>query len=154
MSYFADHVRRKGRYTKPSYLQPALTLREMEESSERSMWAAVLTQMLMDATSQSRKDEARKAKLDAITWLTEANDDFVLVCEYAGYEPARVREKVNQVLMRQTILTPNGELAAALARPCARHSASPARMRHQARRPLSPRQSTQQHPTPAYEPHA
>lgn len=68
---------------------------------ERALWAAVITQALMDAASHSKKPEAIKAKEEAIQWLKGDSTTFFEVCEMAGYDPGYVRMMSGQALARQ-----------------------------------------------------
>jgi hypothetical protein len=68
---------------------------------EPSLWKAVITQALMDAASNSNKDDAGKAKRDAIAWLLSDSPDFEYVCDNAGLDPSYVRRKVREALARE-----------------------------------------------------
>lgn len=67
---------------------------------EPSLWKAVITQALMDAASNSNKDDAGRAKRDAIEWLLSASPDFEYVCDNAGLDPSYVRRKAIEALGR------------------------------------------------------
>jgi len=67
---------------------------------ERALWRAVITQALMDASSQSKKMELKYEKSQAICWLTVSGDDFRTVCENAGYCPYYIREQSIEALKR------------------------------------------------------
>ena len=78
----------------------------IEESSARSpvcgeqaIWRAVILQALEDAVNRSPKTQHRYEKEQALRWLTERNPDFVLVCDYAGWDPDYVRRKVKKALL-------------------------------------------------------
>lgn len=77
------------------------TLPTEDGFGERALWAAVITQALMDAASQSKKPEAIKAKEEALEWLKGDCQRFEEVCEMAGYCPDYVREMAKQALARQ-----------------------------------------------------
>lgn len=68
--------------------------------SEMAMWAAVITQALMDAASNSAKPEARAHKEEARRWLLGGSEDFATVCDYAGYDPGYVRRRAREALAR------------------------------------------------------
>lgn len=68
--------------------------------AERALWAAVITQALMDAGSESRKPEARHEKAKAIRWLLGNSEDFVTVCQNADLDPQYVREKAKMAIER------------------------------------------------------
>ncbi len=67
---------------------------------ERALWKAVITQALMDASSQSKKMELRYEKSQALCWLTGNNEDFRAVCENAGLNPCYIREQSLEALKR------------------------------------------------------
>ncbi len=65
---------------------------------EQALWAAVITQALMDAASRSAKQEARKDKTRALDWLGEHTDDFVDVCDLAGLDPSYVSTRASRAV--------------------------------------------------------
>lgn len=67
---------------------------------EAALWQAVITQALMDASSGSRKHEARHEREEAQRWLCGMSKDFVQVCLNAGLEPDYVRTRAAQALQR------------------------------------------------------
>jgi hypothetical protein len=67
---------------------------------ESGLWRAVITQALMDASSHSKKTEAKRSKTEAIQWLKGESDDFLDVCDQANLNPSYVREKAVQALLR------------------------------------------------------
>ena len=67
---------------------------------ERALWRAVITQALMDASSQSKKMELKYEKSQALCWLTASNEDFRTVCENAGYCPHYIREQSIEAIKR------------------------------------------------------
>ncbi len=67
---------------------------------EIALWRSVITQALMDASSNSKKDEAKNEKMQALRWLASNSRDFKMICYYAGYDPAYIRQKVSQALER------------------------------------------------------
>ncbi len=75
-----------------------------------SLWRAVITQALMDAGSNSKKMEMRKAKAEAISWLSGSCDDFETVCSYAHLNPDYVKTKAKYAIARGCVwreLNPN-----------------------------------------------
>lgn len=66
---------------------------------ETALWRAVLTQALMDAGSNSHKQEMQRARRQAIEWLLTSEEDFVTVCLYAGLNPAYVRVKAKEAML-------------------------------------------------------
>ena len=67
---------------------------------EPGLWRAVITQALMDASSQSRKMEAKRTREDALKWLTSDTSDFADVCDNAGLDADYVRSRALQALAR------------------------------------------------------
>lgn len=62
-------------------------------TSELALWRGVLSKAILDATMEDPKgDENKRAKRDAINWFTRDTKDFRRVCEYAGIDPALVRD--------------------------------------------------------------
>lgn len=68
--------------------------------AEKALWAAVITQALMDAGSESRKPEARHEKAKAIRWLLGNSEDFITVCQNADLDPQYVRGKAKAAIER------------------------------------------------------
>jgi len=73
---------------------------DIDASQCRALWASVLVQACVDARTKSNKPEARKVKVEALAWLNNAvkNDDFVMVCDLAGYDPKDVRRIIKEVI--------------------------------------------------------
>jgi hypothetical protein len=67
---------------------------------EPGLWRAVITQALMDASTDSRKPEARKVRADALAWLLTPSEDFDDVCDNAGMDPDYVRSRAVLALQR------------------------------------------------------
>ena len=67
---------------------------------EQALWRAVITQALMDASSQSKKVELQYEKSQAACWLAGFSEDFRTVCEFADYDPNYVRENSLKALER------------------------------------------------------
>ncbi len=65
---------------------------------EQALWCAVITQAMVDATSNLCKPETIHQKRDAIRWLISNSDDFVEVCERAGLDPNYVRKRAKKAL--------------------------------------------------------
>ena len=57
---------------------------------EVALWRAVLCQTLRDLTNTKNKD----IREDALRWIFEASEDYVWVCESAGFEPRHFRRHV------------------------------------------------------------
>lgn len=67
---------------------------------EPGLWRAVITQALMDASSNSQKSENLRHKHEALQWLKGDTDDFLTVCEHAGLDPDYVREQAALAIKR------------------------------------------------------
>lgn len=65
---------------------------------EQAMWRAVILQMVTDAISRSRKQEARRNRREAVAWLTGNSRDFRTVCDLAGYDPHYLQASVRDML--------------------------------------------------------
>ncbi|WPX96463.1 hypothetical protein [Candidatus Bandiella euplotis] len=74
---------------------PSYNLCKKETTAFRSLWGAVITQALMDASSNSKKQ-----KIDALKWLLDekSNEDFKRVCCLADLEYKEVLSKVKKAL--------------------------------------------------------
>ena len=71
------------------------TYRDGDAHGMQALWRGVITQMLSDAGSNSKKSERISDKEIATRWLfTSANQkDFEMVCDLAGLCPFTVRLK-------------------------------------------------------------
>jgi hypothetical protein len=67
---------------------------------EPGLWRAVITQALMDASSESRKSESKQARDVALKWLLGDSLDFEIVCDNAGFDPDYVRSRAREALHR------------------------------------------------------
>ncbi len=67
---------------------------------EQALWRAVITQALMDASSQCKKSSSQRAREEAIIWLQGNTADFREVCENAGFEPDYIRKQAAEALKR------------------------------------------------------
>lgn len=67
---------------------------------EQALWRAVITQALMDTSTQSKKMKLKYEKSQALCWLTTHSEDFRTVCENAGLDPFYVREQSIDALER------------------------------------------------------
>ena len=65
---------------------------------EQALWAAVITQALMDAASRSAKNAARKDKHHARDWLATITNDFQDVCDLAGLDPSYVATRAERAI--------------------------------------------------------
>lgn len=74
--------------------------------AEQAMWRAVILQAMVDAVSKSSKPETVRARKAALTWLAGDSDDFVQVCEQAGWHADYVRKRVYEALSRHEEVAP------------------------------------------------
>lgn len=65
---------------------------------EHALWAAVITQAMMDALSRKRTVEAQHYKQEAIHWLTCNSADFITVCLHAGFDPDYIRVQAKRAM--------------------------------------------------------
>ena len=72
----------------------------MAVKGERALWRAVITQALMDASSNSKKMELKYEKSQALCWLSAFSEDFRCVCDHAGFDPVYVRTQAVEALKR------------------------------------------------------
>lgn len=74
----------------------------MIESPERTLWRAVVERAILDAlghcTDEREISAQRVVRTRAQTWLTDNGADFRKVCDYAGLDPARVRQEAASIL--------------------------------------------------------
>lgn len=65
------------------------------ESQEQAIWYNVISQALADALKLENKNKyKRRDAVNAITWLLHNDQDFKLVCNYAGVCPINLRNKL------------------------------------------------------------
>ncbi len=62
----------------------------------RSLWRAVVSQMLSDASRKSNKADAKYNQRLAEFWLFHESKDFNMVCDLADYQPSYIRRKANE----------------------------------------------------------
>lgn len=117
---------------------------------EQALWRAVILQALVDAVSQSAKDDTMRLRQEARRWLLLKGDDFDQVCHLAGYAPDYIRRQVRLALARgcqwraspaKTTGTPNPKVQACRTRaPFPRTSSALLSARvHQAGETVTPR---------------
>jgi hypothetical protein len=72
-----------------------------ETCALKSLWSAVITQALMDASSNSKKMFAKKQKVEALRWLLDEknNEDFKRVCCLADLDYQESLAKVKKALV-------------------------------------------------------
>lgn len=66
---------------------------------EVALWNGVLLQALLDASSQSKKPEAKTAKREALTFLTTHNQMFYNICDMAQRDPEYTFKQVQEALL-------------------------------------------------------
>ncbi len=82
---------------------PSLAEPHNPVESEEGIWRSVIVQALMDASSNSRKKENLQWKEEALIWLRGTSRDFLIVCQYAGFEPEFVRDMAKRALERECL---------------------------------------------------
>lgn len=103
----ADHKKPSSAHQSPRNPQPKKKAHSVEwpqepynyVRGETGLWAAVITQAMMDALSKSRNPETLYHKHEAIRWLTDNSKDFVMVCHFAGMDPDYVRRRAKRALL-------------------------------------------------------
>ena len=74
----------------------SLEIDERPATPEQKLWRAVLAQAVQDAfgicTIAMSKDEYRESKW----WGRIYNQDFIELCEFAGFDPQRTFEKLKR----------------------------------------------------------
>lgn len=94
----------KTKQVTPNYTQgnapydPSLAEPYNMVASEQAVWRAVIVQALMDASSNSKKQENLQSKQEALVWLRGNSKDFLEVCQNAGFEPEFVRDMAKKAL--------------------------------------------------------
>ncbi|MBF0143123.1 MAG: hypothetical protein HQL57_06140 [Magnetococcales bacterium] len=69
---------------------PMMSDIEASATPEEHLWRSVLIRAFHDALSEPVSDEGRKLRDSAREWFHEADENFRLVCVFAGYHPAFV----------------------------------------------------------------
>lgn len=65
---------------------------------EPALWRAVILQAIIDSLSEAKRTENKVEKERAKAWLLNMSNDFIEVCNMAGYSPYYVREKAKFIL--------------------------------------------------------
>ena len=91
----APAPRRRSAKIQPWADEPFHTAR-----NEQSLWAAVITQALMDALCKWQSADAKVHRDRAARWLMGNSQDFVMVCHLAGFEPEDVRRRAKKALAK------------------------------------------------------
>ncbi len=78
-------------------IQTIKVLLEENADPEQKLWRAVLVQAFQDAFGPDRYEKTKTIKEEAQTFLTSYSDDnFIDVCENAGFDPSFVKRKVRK----------------------------------------------------------
>jgi hypothetical protein len=68
-----------------------------EQRLIRALYRSVILQAIQDINSKSHKQEAKKAKAEAIAWVD--TEDFREVCLRAGWTPEFITNKMNAIIV-------------------------------------------------------
>lgn len=71
-----------------------------EEKRIRGLWRAVIMQMLVDASNNSKKKQYKLYKTRALEWLKGDNADFFTVCALADMDPEYVKYQAKCAISR------------------------------------------------------
>jgi uncharacterized protein (UPF0147 family) len=71
-----------------------------EINGEKALWQAVVVQAVMDILSNAKCPKVRRAKKQALNWLKKSNEDFLMVCSFAGFDPDFVIRGMKRALYR------------------------------------------------------
>ncbi len=67
---------------------------------EVSLYRGVVMQALIDCYTLSKRTEDQNARLDAFSWFSLQNDDFLTVCSYADMDPNYVLRKAKEAIAK------------------------------------------------------
>ena len=76
-------------------------IHESESHLCRTLWVSVALQAVVDARSESPKPELKRAKEEALEWLTAKggeDSDFASVCDLAGIDFEKTRARLLEVV--------------------------------------------------------
>jgi hypothetical protein len=86
---------------------------EVRMSPEQKLWRAVFMQALQDAFGICTIPMNRSEHRETSSWYKYLNEDFILVCENAGFDPYQTFEKLKKYnLIKKGIIwnyTTNGK---------------------------------------------
>jgi len=84
--------------------QPIKVQSEEQKNPEQSLWRAVLSQAIDDAFGPSKAILTPKQRRESLVFLTDYEDvSFTSVCEYAGFNPKFVRDKIEKTINEKNI---------------------------------------------------
>jgi hypothetical protein len=69
-----------------------------EPFPEKHLWKLVICQAIEDATTKSSKKRDAHKKRIALKWLSECDEDFKTVCEFAGYSYEIVKNNAMKII--------------------------------------------------------
>ena len=91
----------------------SLETERKQSTPEQKLWRAVFMQAIQDAFGISTVAMNRDEYLKAKTWVKRYTDDFIQVCESAGFNPEQTFEKLKRYdLIKKGIIwnyTTNGK---------------------------------------------
>ena len=69
-----------------------------QSSGEISMFRAVIMQALLDIGSNSKRTEDKVAKNQALSWFDIKNKDFLMVCDFANFDPHQTLKNAKRAI--------------------------------------------------------
>ena len=72
-----------------------------EKNPYRSLYVAVIVQALLDVSKPENKyesSESQEIRNDAHSWFFCSSKDFETICDYAGFEPIKIRKFALKVI--------------------------------------------------------
>jgi hypothetical protein len=84
--------------------QPIKVQSEETVNPEQNLWRAVLSQAIEDAFGPPRANKTPKQRKESLVFLTDYEDvSFTSVCEYAGFNPKFVKDKIEKTIDEKNI---------------------------------------------------
>lgn len=65
---------------------------------EQALWQSVIVQAVMDIASDPAKMSDRIERRKTISWFSQHNEDFLLVCSFTDLDPAVIIRGVKNIL--------------------------------------------------------
>jgi hypothetical protein len=90
--------RSKRRCGRASAVFDCLEARGLPARGEKSLWIAVINQVVTDALSGGNGSEAAHVRHQARCWLEGRSGDFETVCQLAGFDPDWLRGKLKKLM--------------------------------------------------------